>query len=87
MVGAVSLATVSKEDVFTSLSRKIQQLSPMKWDKHTQLHLLSAPACTSNLLTALAQSSTHISGDTSWDASVSPVDEPVQEMSGMALEQ
>lgn len=66
----------------------------MKWDKHTQLHFISAPSCRRNLLTALAQSSAHVSGDTSWDVSVSPVNEPAQEIfsavrkaSGIVLEQ
>lgn len=79
MVRAGSLAAAGEEAAFTSLSRKIQQLSPMKWGKHKERPFLLAPACLCNLLTVLAWGSAHVSGDTRWDAFVFPVDEPAQE--------
>lgn len=94
LVGAVSLAAVGEGVVFTSLSRKVQPPNPVKWGEQNQQRFLLTPAvCWLQLLRADA----HVSGDTCWDAFVSPSDEPAQEffswradfvareMSGMAL--
>lgn len=56
VAGAVSLAEVGEEAVFTSLPRKMLQLSPVKWGEHEQQHFLLAPARMCDLLTVLAQS-------------------------------